>query len=472
MTDILPQLILQVILIALNAIFAAAEIAIISMNDAKLEAMAKKGDKRAKRLAKITSTPARFLSTIQVAITLAGFLSSAFAADNFSEPLVNRIMSLGINEARRGLISSVSVILITLILSFFTIVFGELVPKRIAMKKTESLALGISGLIGFISKLFAPIVWLLSISTNGILRLCRIDPNEEDDTASEEEIRMMIDVGSEKGTIGKQEKELLQNVFEFDDTVVSEIATHRTQVDILSMDDSVEEWEEIIHKSRHTFYPVCGDTVDTIIGVLNAKDYFRLKNKTKDNVLNQAVKKAYLVPDTVRVDVLFKNMKAKSEQFAVVVDEYGGMEGVVTFTDILECLVGEFDEDTLAENGGEPDIKQLDGNTWQIWGTALIEDVEEALDIHLGCEDCETFGGYVLSILGAVPADGATPSFETEQLSVKVESVQFHRIEKTIVCKLQTGEENEDGEDDEEKSVLHGKFFRGDKDKDKDENDD
>lgn len=467
MSSVLPQLILQVILIAFNAVFAAAEIAIISMNDAKLEVVAKKGDKRAKRLAKITSKPARFLSTIQVAITLAGFLGSAFAADNFSEPLVDLIMKTGISESRRGLISSVSVILITLVLSFFTIVFGELVPKRIAMKKTESLALGISGFIAFISKLFAPIVWLLSLSTNGVLRLCRIDPNEEDETASEEEIRMMIDVGSEKGTIGKQEKELLQNVFEFDDTVVSEIATHRTQVDILSMDDPVEEWEEIIHKSRHTFYPVCGDTVDTIIGVLNAKDYFRLKNKSKDNVLNQAVKKAYLVPDTVRVDILFKNMKAKSEQFAVVVDEYGGMEGVVTFTDILECLVGEFDEDTLAENGGEPDIKKIDDNTWQIWGTALIEDVEEELDIHLGCEDCETFGGYVLSILGAVPADGATPSFETEQLSVKVESVQFHRIEKTIVCKLHNEDEEED-DDDEKSESLHSKFFdRKDKDKDK-----
>lgn len=431
--EILPQILLQVFLIALNAIFAAAEIAIISVNDAKLAAMAAKGNKKAVRLARLTSTPAKFLATIQVAITLSGFLGSAFAADNFAEPIVTLIMSSGVSEAYRGAINSAAVIVITLILSYFTLVFGELVPKRFAMKKAESLALSISGLISFISKAFAPIVWFLTFSTNSMLRIMGIDPNEHDESVSEEEIRMMVDAGSEKGTIDEEEKELIQNVFEFDDLSADDIATHRTDIDLLWMDDPVSKWEETIHISRHTFFPVCKDSVDNIVGVLNAKDYFRLKEKTLDNIMSECVKSAFFVPETVKADVLFRNMKQKRNYFAVVLDEYGGMTGIVTITDILESIVGDFDEDTIIAQEESPDIQMLEDGTYKISGTAEIGDVEESLKVSLDCEDCDTFGGYVFSILGIVPEDGETVTAETDILEISVTEVKEHRIENTIV---------------------------------------
>lgn len=441
--DILPQILLQIFLIALNAVFAAAEIAIISMNDTKLAAMAAKGNKKAVRLARLTSSPAKFLATIQVAITLSGFLGSAFAADNFATRLVDALIGLGVPESARGALNSVSVIVITLILSYFTLVFGELVPKRFAMKKAESLALTISGLISFISKLFAPIVWFLTVSTNGMLRLMGIDPNEHEESVSEEEIRMMVDAGSEKGTIDEEEKELIQNVFEFDDLSADEIATHRTDIDLLWLDDSVDKWEETIHLSRHTFFPICKDSVDNIVGVLNAKDYFRLKNKTLDSIMKNCVKPPFFVPETVKADVLFKNMKQKKNYFAIVLDEYGGMTGIVTITDILESIVGDFDEDTITQQEEEPDIVKIDDATWKISGTADLKEVEDELSISLDCEEVDTFGGYVFSVLGIVPEDGETLSTETELLSINITEVKEHRIEKTTVS-IKVSPESED----------------------------
>ncbi len=443
-------LLLQVVLIALNAIFACAEIAVLSMNETKLEQLAEKGNKRAKRLYRLTRDSAKFLATIQVAITLSGFLGSAFAADNFSEPLVEWLISLGVPVSYKGTLDALSVIVITLVLSYFTLVFGELVPKRVAMKKAESLALGISGLISLISKLFAPIVWFLTLSTNAMLRLFGIDPNEHEESVSEEEIRMMVDAGSEKGTIDEDEKELIQNVFEFDDLSADEIATHRTDIDLLWMDDTVDKWEDTIHESRHTFFPVCKDTVDNIVGVLNAKDYFRLRNKSLDNIMKNCVRPAFFVPETVKADVLFKNMKQKRNYFAVVLDEYGGMTGIVTITDILESIVGDFDEDTIQSPGEEPEIMKIDENTWKISGTAAINEVEEEMEISLDCEEVDTFGGYVFTILGIVPEDGETLTTETDTLEIKITEVKEHRIEKTLVIRKEKAKEDDKEEKDKQ----------------------
>lgn len=431
------MLLLQLVLIALNAVFASAEIAVISMNDVRLQALASSGNKRARRLAKITSAPAKFLATIQVAITLSGFLGSAFAADNFADPLSSLLKKTGV-PLNEGTLRTVCVVLITLVLSFFTLVLGELVPKRIAMKKAEPLALGISGLLHFISKLFAPVVWLLSASTNGILKLMGIDPNESDETVTEEEIRMMIDAGSEKGAIDEEEKELLQNVFEFDDLTAGEIATHRTDVAILWIEEP-EEWEETIIESRHTIFPVCHETADEIIGVINAKDFFALRGDR--TALSSIIKKPYLVPESVKADVLFSNLKKRHASLAVVLDEHGGMEGVVTLTDILECIVGDFDEDSLAENDGQPDIVQKEENLWLVSGATPIDEVNEALGLSLDDEDYDTFGGYVLSVLGAIPADHSTFTIEDETLLITVTKVAEHRIEMTEVSKKPTKKE-------------------------------
>ena len=317
------MILLQVFLILLNAVFASAEIAVISINDAKLAKMAAAGDKRAIRLARLTSQPARFLATIQVAITLSGFLGSAFAAENFSDGLVDWLLGLGV-QIPAATLDAVAVVIITLILSYFTLIFGELVPKRVAMRKAEVLALGISGLISAIAGLFAPVVWFLTASTNTVLRLLGIDPDAEDEAVSEEEIRMMVDVGSQKGTIDREEKQFIQNVFEFDDRTAGQIATHRTDLTILWTDESMDEWAATIHNSRFTHYPVCGESADDVVGILNAKDYFRLPEKSREMVMKQAVKPAYFVPDSVRADVLFRNMRNGSHPLAVVLDEYGG----------------------------------------------------------------------------------------------------------------------------------------------------
>ncbi len=340
MTTLAWQLILQVVLIALNAIFACAEIAVISAKDAKIAALAQEGNRRAIRLERLTSQPARFLATIQVAITLAGFLGSAFAADNFSEALVDWMISLGVKLSPQVL-DTIAVVLITLILSYFTLIFGELVPKRLAMKNAEKLALAVSGLVTVISVVFKPIVSLLTASTNGMLRLLRVDPDSEEDVYSEEEIRMMATAGSQQGTIGEEENEFIQNLFEFDDQRAEEFATHRTKMSVLWADGSTDDWEREIFSSRHSLYPVCRDTTDKVVGILDIKDYFALPERSAEAAMSQAVKEPYFVPDSIKADVLFKRMRDERIRIAVVLDEYGGVTGIVTLSDILELLVGD-----------------------------------------------------------------------------------------------------------------------------------
>ncbi len=398
-------LLLQLVLIALNAIFACAEIAVLSVNETKLDRMAAAGNRKAKRLVKLTNEPAKFLATIQVAITLSGFLGSAFAADNFSEPLVDWLLQSGLPLSREVL-DSVSVVVITLILSYFTLIFGELVPKRLAMKKAESIAMGISGIVSGISVVFKPVVWFLSVSTNLVLRLCGVDPHQAEDDVSEEEIRMMVDAGEEKGTIDTQEKEFIQNVFEFNDITAGNIATHRTDVVILWLEDDNEVWEKTIHHHRYTLYPVCGDSADDVVGVLNAKDYFRLESHDRDTVMAEAVRNAYFVPRTLTADALFRNMRTAHQPMAIVVDEYGGMEGIVTQNDLLEELVGELVETPADTVQPEPSITQVDDTTWHIAGNVELRDLEEKTGLELVTEDYDTLTGLVFEQLGAIPADG------------------------------------------------------------------
>ncbi len=426
------MLLLQAVLIMLNAIFACAEIAVISMNDSKLTKLAEQGDKRAVRLAKLTSQPAKFLSTIQVAITLSGFLGSAFAADNFSDGLVKWLIDIGVKINEKTL-DTVAVILITLILSYFTLIFGELVPKRIAMRKAESMALGMSALISGISKLFAPIVWLLTVSTNGVLRLFGIDPNADDDTVGEEEIRLMVDEGNKKGTIDEEEKEFIQNIFEFDDITAGEIATHRKEISLLWTDETVEQWEKTIHDRRHSIYPVCDETVDNVVGILNIKDYFRLKDKTQETIMKEAVKSAYFIPESIKADALFKQMKESHNHFAVVMDEYGGMSGIVTMNDLLEQLVGDL-EDEFTEEYKEPEIEQIDSKTWKICGNVSLDEVSERLNIALPIEEYDTFGGFVFGSYGSIPDDGSEFEIDILSLHIKVIEIKEHRLEKAIVC--------------------------------------
>ncbi len=439
MSSIWFLILFQVILISLNAIFASAEIAVLSINEAKLERMADEGNGKAKRLFKLTREPAKFLATIQVAITLSGFLGSAFAADNFSEPLVDFVLGLGV-KLPRATLDAFAVVIITLILSYFTLIFGELVPKRLAMKKSEQIAMGISGLVSGISLVFRPIVWFLSVSTNLVLRLLGIDPNEAEDEVSEEEIRMMVDVGSEKGTIDTQEKEFIQNVFEFNDITAEEICIHRTDVTMLWLEDDLDIWEKTIYEERHTLYPVCDESADNVIGILNAKDYFPLRNKTKEEVLAAAVHPAYFVPETIKADVLFRNMKKTHNVMAVVLDEYGGMVGIITMLDLVEELLGDLGDDIPDLNDPEPYMEQLDSRTWRIHGNVELEELEETTGLELDTGDYDTFTGMVFDALGAVPNDGEQQiSLELENMVVQIQKIEGHQIEQALI-RLKTGE--------------------------------
>lgn len=422
--------ILQVVLIFLNAVFASAEIAVISMSEVKLERMAKDGNKKAGRLLDLTSNPARFLATIQVAITLAGFLGSAYAADNFAQPLVDVLAKTGLGIPR-GVLQNVCVFVITLIIAYFSIVFGELIPKRIAMQKTEGMALGLSGILAVVSKVFKPVVWLLTVSTNGVLKLLGIDP-EAEEQVTEEEIRMMVAAGSEKGTIELGENELIQNVFEFNDVSAEEICTHRRDVIMLDAEDGLEQWDHQVYITRHNFYPVCGENSDDIIGILDAKDYLRMRDRTKEKVLEGTLKKPFFVPDNMKADVLFAKMKLSGNYFAVVVDEYGGMSGIVTMRDLIELLVGELfddDEERMEE------IVCLAENEWKIQGTASLSDVEKVLNVKLPVAEYDTFSGYICGTLGEIPDDGITFELETDDLEIQVQKVSDRRIEEAFVFK-------------------------------------
>ncbi len=429
----LGAVILQVILISLNAVFACAEIAVLSTNQAKLERLSDEGSKRARTLLGLTKNPSKFLSTIQVAITLAGLLGSAYAASNFAEPLVGWLIRIGV-AASPATLESICVFFITLLLSFFSIVFGELVPKRLAMKSPEKVSLALSGPLGFVSTVFAPFVWLLTKSTNGMLRVLGVDPNEQANVVTEEEIRMMVESGSERGTIDSLENEMIQNVFEFDDISISEICTHRRDVTLLYAEDDLDEWKKILTETRHAYYPVCGEDTDDIIAVFNSKKFFRSDCSSVEEAMAIGAEKPFFVPENIKADVLFHSMKNAKSYFAVVIDEYGGMSGVITMHDLLELLVGDLadkeDEEVL-------EIEPLDENRWRIMGRAPLDEVGEALDMDFETEDCDTFGGYIFGLMGAVPDDGETLTLETNELSIFVERVVDHCIESALVTKLE-----------------------------------
>lgn len=447
MQTMIFMILFQLLLIVLNSVFASAEIAVLSTNEAKLEKLAEDGNKKAKRLLKLTQNPAKFLATIQVAITLSGFLGSAFAAENFSGYIVNWLVSLGVPISEATL-DKIAVVVITLILSYFTLILGELVPKRIAMKKSEKIALGMSRTLRIISVLFSPIVAFLSMSTNLVLRLFGISPEDADEQVSEEEIRMMVDAGSETGAIDAQEKEFIHNLFEFDDITAEKIATHRTDVDIISYEDSEEEWAEFIQNTRHTYYPVCGESKDDIVGILSANDYFRLNDKSKENIMKKAVKPAYFIPESIKADVLFKNMKAEKQSLAVVTDEYGGMTGIITITDLVEELVGEFTVNPDDESELTPQIIKKSDNRWFIVGNVELEELAEETGTEFDTEKFDTFSGMVFDALETIPKNGRH-RIETEIDSCKIiiHEIAEHQITKAELILIEKDEDESEDDD-------------------------
>ncbi len=426
----LQPLILLIVLIFLNAIFASAEIAVISMNASKLKKMSAEGNKKAEKLLKLTAQPARFLATIQIAITVAGLLQSAFAAENFAGPLVEFMIKMGVTINEETL-KTTSIVVITLVLAYFNLVFGELVPKRVAMKKSETLALAMANMLYAISKIFTPVVWILTASTNGIIRIFGINPDENNEAVTEEEIRMMLDEGNEQGTIREEENEIIQNVFELNDTSVMEICTHRRDIILLDLNDDCNEWAKIIKENRHTFYPVCGKTHDDIVGFLDTRDYFRIDDKSKDNLMKLAVKSPFCIPEGMTANVLFNKMKEEQKYFAVIIDEYGCLSGIITLHDLLETLVGDLNESENEEDV-EPIVKISD-NEWEIRGFAPLDEVSEVLGMSFSTELYDTFNGYICVQLGRIPREGDKFSFETDDMVINIHSVKNNMIEFATV---------------------------------------
>lgn len=424
------QILILVILIGLNAFFAASEIAFISLNDNKIEKQAKEGNKKAKQIQKMLETPSKFLATIQIGITLAGFLSSAFASDAFADklaPLLDGAIPLGV-----GVWRSISIIIITIILSFFTLIFGELVPKRLAMKNYEKIAFGTIGIIRGISIVTAPFVKLLTVTTNAISKIFGVSENEEE-IVTEEEIKMMVDQGEENGTIEEEEKELINNVFEFNDITASEIMTHRTDIFAVDINTSAGELlEEIIKDDcKHSRIPVYDETIDEIKGVLYVKDIIKHINKKTFKIKN-IMKEAYFVSQNKLINELFRELQMNKKQIAIIVDEYGGTAGLITMEDILEEIVGDiFDEyDEIEEQ-----YEKIDDKTYIISGSMTIYDVNKILDAHIPEGEYDTLSGYLQEELGRIPSEEENPVIETDELTFKIEEYEDRRILKVKVCK-------------------------------------
>lgn len=438
------SLLILAILILVNAFFASAEIAFISLNDAKIDRQAKEGNRKAKKIKKMLKEPSKFLATIQIGITLAGFLSSAFAAEAFASelaPKLNNLIPFGISAW-----NTISIVLITLILSYFSLVFGELVPKRIAMKNPEKIAFGSVGIIRFIHIITLPIVNFLNFSTNSICKLFGVGPQDEE-VVTEEEIRMMVDVGEEKGSIEEEEKELINNVFEFNDKTVSEAMIHRTEVYAVDVNSNIEDILGELKEFKYSRVPVYDETIDNIVGVLFIKDLLAYAYTKKEAKIKKLMRPAYFVSETKPINEFFKEMQRDKQQLAIVVDEYGGTAGIITMEDMLEEIVGNiFDEYDEVEK----DYEKLDDNTFMIDGSVSIYELRKILEVDIPEGDYDTLSGYLIELLGRIPEDDEKPVIETEKVTYKIEDYEEKRILWVKACKNKVVEQDDDDDDEED----------------------
>lgn len=427
------QLFLIFLLILLNAFFAASEIAVISINENRISKMASEGSKRAQKLMKLIREPSKFLATIQVGITLSGFLASAAASQSFSEGLSALIKSIKL-PISDNIINVISLIIVVVILSYVTLVVGELVPKRLAMDNAQKVSMWVVIPLEFIGNITAPFVKFLTISTNFFVRLLGGNLEGKDNKITEEEIRLMVDVGEEKGIIRETEKEMIENIFEFDDTLISKIMTHRTDIVGLPIDASLHEVLEIASTERFSRIPVYEDDIDNVVGILYTKDLLKLvEEKNQKNFdLKDFIRKPFLVPKSKKTDELFKEIQMNKNHMAIVIDEYGGTAGLVTIEDLLEEIVGnifdEYDEE-------EKEIEKIDESTFIVNGKISIETFNDFFNAHLLSDGYETLSGFIISQLGRIPGEDEKPVVEYENLVMKVETVEEKRITKVKICK-------------------------------------
>ena len=428
----ITQIIFLIILIAVNAFFAASEIALISLKDNKIKLMAEAGDKKAVLLIKLLGEPGRFLATIQIGITLAGFLASAFAAESFADPIVGILRRFNIPLSESVLkVSTITVI--TIILSYFTLVLGELVPKRIAMKKAERIAFAVVNLLVILSRLANPFVKFLTASTNFCVRLFGIDPDSADDNVTEEEIRMLIDVGAEKGAIKQSEKRMINNIFEFNDKKAEDIMTHRVEIVGVPLDINIRRLSEILKEEHYSRLPVYKDHIDNIVGILNVKDLLSLisEDSVEDFELRNYMRRPVFIPVKKKLHEIFFDLQDNKTHMAVVLDEYGGTAGVVTIEDLVEEIVGnifdEYDEDDKIE------FRKIDELTFEVSGMISLHELEAPLDIEFPVEDFDTLNGFLINLFGEIPQKNQISQIKYKHLNFQIIDATDKRIEKVII---------------------------------------
>lgn len=424
----ITKLIIMLVCLAFSAFFSASETAFTSANHTKLKNMSADGDKRASRVLKMLDNYDKLLSTILVGNNIVNILLSSVATLWFIDLLTD---TSWISAA-----SAISTAVITVVV----LIFGEISPKSLAKDKPDKFAMAVAPFLHFISVILTPVNFLFMQWKKLLILVFK--PAEEE-AVTEGEVLTLLDEAHEDGSIDEYNKELIENIFDFDDLSAGEIATHRTEMTTLSADETMEEWAEIIQNSSHSRYPVCGEGIDDIVGILDTRTYFRLSDKSRESVMANAVKPAYFVPEAVKADVLFRNMKKNKESIAIVLDEYGGVRGVITVTDLVQCLVGDFTESDEDGEESEP-IIHLEDNRWQVSGAVTITELEDALDMEIADCDTDTFSGFVLGLYGSIPDDCETFEVSTEQMDIQVTEVREHRVEVAVITLKTENEEESD----------------------------
>lgn len=414
----LVTFILMFVLVALSAFFSATETAYTSFNRTKMKNLAAEGNKRAATALKLSESYDKLLSTILVGNNIVNIALSSIATVWFVEAIVHPT------------VKNFSAAIATAAITIIVLIFGEISPKSLAKEHAEGFSMAVAPILKILVIILTPINAIFMLWKK---LLSKIFKAKTIDTVTEGEVLTLIDEAHEDGSIDEYNKELIENIFDFDDLSAGEIATHRTDLTFLEISDSLEEWDKIINNSRYSRYPICKDSIDNIVGILDARSYLRLDDKTRENVMEVAVSAPYFVPEAVKADVLFKNMREHRESMAVVLDEYGGLFGVITMTDLVECIVGDIVSEN--EDGEEelPSIEAIGENSWRILGSASINEVEEALNIKLEDTDSDTFSGYALAIYGSVPDDGSNLELSTERLKISIEEIKDHRVDRAIV---------------------------------------
>lgn len=441
--NIIVKLVILLALILVNAFFAMSELAIISLNDNKIDKMAEDGNKKAKKIVKLTENSSKFLSTIQIGVTLAGFLTSASASTTFASMITDALRGTVVyNALGEGLINGIAVVIVTIIMSYFSLVLGELVPKKIAMQVPEKISFKIVDILLFFSKLFAPLVKILSVSTNAVVRLLGFNPHADEETVTEEEIRMMVDVGGEKGVIEDVQKEMINNIFEFDDLDAGDIMTHRTDMVAVEVGDDLSEVVDTAVSEGYSRIPVYEDDQDNIIGIVYVKDLLAyVGKKMPAKSLRDIMRTPMYVPESKICGDLFKEMTEKRTQMAVVVDEYGGTAGIVTLEDIVEAIVGNIQDEYDDE---DEEISKINETTFTIDGMTNLEEVAELTGTELPEGSYDTVAGFIIKELGLLPEEGKTYEVNYKNLKLTVLSVDERRIDKVRVEILpSTEDENE-----------------------------